>query len=98
MEKIKQLDATIERAIAVHGSEKETLNYELELVVKRKADIDARSVSELQQMVLPKLLFILIGPTCDEFRHRSTSKKVNCNGCRKNMIRILVDKRAKSKR
>ncbi|CAO3680094.1 unnamed protein product [Umbelopsis ramanniana] len=43
VEKIKQLDATIDRAIAVHGPEKETLNYELELVVKRKADIDARS-------------------------------------------------------
>ncbi|KAI9287198.1 hypothetical protein BC943DRAFT_335660 [Umbelopsis sp. AD052] len=42
--KIKQLDATIEQAIAVHGPEKETLSYELELVVKRKADIDARSV------------------------------------------------------
>jgi hypothetical protein len=47
VEKIKQLDATIESAIAVHGPEKDTLNYELELVVKRKADIDARSVSGL---------------------------------------------------
>lgn len=55
MEKIKQLDATIEKAIAVHGPEKDTLNYELELVVKRKADIDARSVSELPQMAFPKL-------------------------------------------
>ncbi|KAJ2956996.1 hypothetical protein NQZ79_g7252 [Umbelopsis isabellina] len=40
---IKQLDDTIDKAIAVHEPEKEALNSELELVVKRKADIDTRT-------------------------------------------------------
>ncbi|KAG2179261.1 hypothetical protein INT43_002111 [Umbelopsis isabellina] len=40
---IRHLDDTIDKAIAVHEPEKEALNSELELVVKRKADIDTRA-------------------------------------------------------
>lgn len=42
---IKQLDDAINKAIVVHEPEKEALDTELELVVKRKADIDTRNVS-----------------------------------------------------
>jgi peptidoglycan hydrolase CwlO-like protein len=45
VERIKKLDDTIDKAIAIHEPEKEVLNSELELVVKRKADIDTRAVS-----------------------------------------------------
>jgi hypothetical protein len=44
VERIKNLDTTILATTAIHRPEKEALNLELEQVVKRKADIDARSV------------------------------------------------------
>lgn len=44
MERIKGLDATIDKAIAIHQPEKAGLTTELNQMKKKKYEIDARSV------------------------------------------------------